>query len=208
MGLRFADLLPDYKASLNDAASVFTAADDADYKRHLSIAAAALSREKRPRTVAADLTVTAGVGEYTGVPADLIAPKVSLWNNGHASPWTLPPGPLPTLSVLGDGDGRVMVLQPAPTAAQIACFGATYRYYYLAEHAITTDAATSTLLPKDKALLILRAQIEAMRELSFRAYKKPITLRAGDGVAGGVASKNQTPPALWDLLRAEYEASP
>lgn len=208
MGLRFADLLPDYKASLNDAASAFTAAADADFKRHLVVAAAALSREKRPRTVAASFAVQADVAEYGDVPEDLIDTKVSLWNNGHASPWNLPPGPLPTLHVIGADENRRLLLMPAPSAQQVACFGATYRYYYLAEHAITDDAATSTLATRDKALLLLRASVEAMRELSLRAYKKPITLRAGDGIGGGVASKNQTPPALFDLLMEEYRKAP
>lgn len=207
MGLTAAQLLPDYRASLNDARTVF-ADDDSDFLRHLRVAAAALSREKRPRTALASITVQAGVNEYADVPDDLITPKVSTWANTGAVVWRLPPTPPPVLTVLGEGAGRVLLLTPAPTVEQINCWGSTLRYYYLGEHAITDDATTSTLHSKDRALLYLRAQMEAMRELSFRNYKKPITLRGGDGLGGAVASKNQTPPALWDLLRQEYEATP
>lgn len=207
MGLTLADLLPDYRASLNDARTVF-ADDDSDFIRHLKTAAAALSREKRPRTAVASVQVQPGQAEYPQVPDDLIAAKVCTWGNTGAPVWTLPPTPPPVLTVLGEGAGRVLLLTPAPTMEQVCCWGSTLRYYYLAEHRITADAQTSTLHSKDRALLYLRAQMEAMRELSFRNYKKPVTLRAGDGLGGAVASKNQTPPALWVLLRQEYEATP
>lgn len=206
MGLTLAELLPDYRASLNDARTVF-ADDDSDFTRHLRTAAAALSREKRPRTAVASVQVAVGVGEYPDVPDDLIAPKVCTWGNNGAPVWHLPPTAPPALTVLGEGSGRVLLLTPAPTFEQIRSWGSTLRYYYLAEHFITDAPATSTLHSKDRALLYLRAQMEAMRELSFRAYKKPVTLRAGDGLGGAVASKNQTPPAMWDLLRQEYEAT-
>lgn len=206
MGLTLAELLPDYRASLNDARSVF-AEDDSDFVRHLRTAAAALSREKRSRTAVAQIQVQAGVAEYLDVPDDLIAPKVCTWGNNGSPVWHLPPTPPPALTVIGDGTGRILLLTPPPTCEQVKAWGSTLRYYYLAEHHITNDPATSTLHSKDRALLYLRAQMEAMRELSYRAYKKPITLRAGDGIGGAVASKNQTPPAMWDLLRQEYEAA-
>lgn len=207
MGLTLTDLMTDYRASLHDAQSAF-AADNSDFERHLRVAAAALSREKRPRTAVGSVQVAAGVGEYTSVPAALIAPKAHSWGQGASPVWNLPPTPPPVLTVAEDETGRVLVLTPPPTAAQISAWGSTLRYYYLAEHQITDSAATSTLHSKDRALLYLRAQMEAMRELSFRNYKKPVTLRGGDGLGGAVASKNQTPPALWDLLRQEYEATP
>lgn len=206
MGLTLNELLPDFKASLNDAATVF-APDDTDFARQLRTAAAALAREKRPRTALAQIQVQPGQAEYPDVPDDLIAPKVCTWAHGGTAVWHLPPTPPPALTVLGEGTGRVLLLTPAPTPEQIKCWGSTLRYYYLAEHRITDSALTSTIQSKDRALLYLRAQMEAMRELSFRNYKKPITLRGGDGLGGAVASKNQTPPALWDLLRQEYEAA-
>jgi hypothetical protein len=231
MGLSLADLLPDYRASLNDAASAFPGVPatpgtpageggdppavpgdpgdpDADLRRHLIVALSALSREKRPRTRLASITLAEGVAEYPDVPADLLLVKVAVWPQRYVAPWNLPPGPLPLIGVAEAEDGRVITLRPAPTAEQVRMFGAEYRYYYFAAHALTDSATTSTLLEKDRALLLLRAQAEAMRELSFRGYKKPVTLRAGSGVGGAQVSKNQTPPALWDLLMQEYRTTP
>lgn len=211
MGLAWGDLLPDYKASLNDAANVFTGSEvdpDADFKRHLTRAAEALSREKRTRTVMAELTLVAGQSLYEDVPDDLIVTKVSAWPENYVLPWDAPSGPMPSLRCIETATGRAIALTPAPSSAQLAKFGSTYRYYYLAQHFITEEASTSTLAVKDQALLMLRAQVEAMRELSFRGYAKPVTLRGGAGVAGSQQTRNQTPAALWDLLMQEYRDSP
>lgn len=208
MALTLATLLPDYKASLSEAASAFRGTEDdadADFKRHLRTAVIEVSRTKRPRTLSASFTVVADQAEYGDVPADLITPKVAAWGRSGLAPWNLPRPPLPTLSLAESGGSRVLVLQPPPRADQIAAFGSTYAYYYYARHSI--EPGSESLPDADAPLVILRAQVEAMRELTFRNYNKPVTLRAGSGLGGAVMSKNMTPPAIYEMLLKEYQAA-
>lgn len=210
MGLTLTSVLPDYKASLSDAASLFRGTDldaDADFKRHLNVAKVALSREKRQRTCLGEITVTADVAEYAA-PDAVLMPKLQAWTTSNRQPWDTPNEPAPVVRLIEVDGVRKLSLSPAPSVRQIACFGATFRYYYLAAHQLTDDSATSTLAESDQPLLVLRAQVEAMRELAFRNYAKPVTLRAGAGAAGSMMTRNQTPAALYDLLLDEYRNSP
>jgi hypothetical protein len=205
MPVTFANLLTDYKASLNDAASVFTDAHDADFKRHLNAAARALALGKRPRTKVGELTLVADQQTYTTVPADLLLPKSALWGLSGEAPWNLPRGPLPTLTLAtGDDDAPMLVLSPAPTACQIAAYGSTYRYWYFAAHTLTD--AECTIAERDVNLVILRAQVEAMRELTFRNFIKPVTLRAGSGAAGS-QPRNGQPAHLFEALLHEFNGA-
>lgn len=208
MGLTWDQLLPDYVASLNDAASTFKGTEDdaqADFRRHLLRAADALSREKRTLTAVGELQVSAGVAMYDA-PANLLLPKLQAWSQLHVQPWDAPNEPMPVVLLIDTPEGKKLRLQPAPSPNQIRCFGSTFRYYYLVAHAITEDAATSTLTEGARHLLYLRAQVEAMRELAFRGYAKPVTLRAGSGV-GASPARNMTPAALHQALLDEYGRS-
>lgn len=204
MGLTLDSLLPDYTASLNDARLVFgedaSPEQAAALTRHLRTAAAALSAGKRPRTCMGSLTLVADQASYDAVPEDLLLPKVATWGVSTLMPWQLPPGPLPIIT-LAEFDGvPMLVLNPAPSACQIAAFGSAYAYYYFGTHQITADAGTSTVQEKDRNLLILRAQVEAMRETAMRNAHKPVTLRD----AGGGMTRNMTPAALYEKLLAEF----
>lgn len=208
MGLTLDDLLPDYTASLNSARAVFgkdgTDEQATNLTRHLRTAARAMSLDKRPRTRQGTFALVAGVADTADVPSDLLLPKVGLWGLGHlGEPWCLPPGPLPMLTLSETDAGRALTLMPPPSAAQIAAFGGTYRYYYFAAHQVTDDAATSTIDERDRNLLILRAQVEAMRETALRNAHMPVTLRDGMGSPGS----NTTPSALYAALLAEYNAA-
>jgi hypothetical protein len=211
VGLTIAELLPDYRASLNDAALVFGQDNSDDQKknltRHLTIAARKLAIGKRPRTRQATLSLVADQSSYGPVPEDLLLTKVSTWGITNRPQWHLPAGPLPILTLVDDdGTGsRAIVLTPAPTSEQICAFGSSYPFYYFAEHAITSDAATSTLQEKDRGLVILGGQVEAMREMAMRSIGKPVTLRDANG--GGVA-RNMTPAALYEKLLAEFNEAP
>jgi hypothetical protein len=171
--------------------------------RHLRTAAAAMSAAKRPRTCMASLTLVADQASYDAVPTDLLLPKVATWGVSTMQPWHLPPGPLPIIT-LAEFDGvPMLVLNPPPSACQIAAFGSTYAYYYFGAHQITDDAGTSTVQERDRNLLILRAQVEAMRETSMRNAHKPVTLREG----GGGMTRNMTPSALYAQLLAEFNGA-
>lgn len=204
MSLSLADLLQDYRASLHDARAVF-ADDDSDLLRHLRTACREVARHKRPRTLAAEITLVADQVEYTGVPDDLLLPKVSQWGFVNVKPWLAPRDPLPVISLL-DGSTRKLLLRPPPTAAQISAFGSTYVYYYLAAHTLDVDTGTTTVAEQDRDLVVLRAQVEAMRELAIRDAGKPVTLRGGS--PSGSAPKIGTPAALYQSLLAEFRDLP
>lgn len=199
------DLVADFKASLNDAAAVFDAAADGDFKRHLKVAALAFGC-KRERTLVGTLTLVADQPDYA-VPTDFLAFKSSLWGiapRARSQPWEKSwPGRLPGVRYLEVDSVKKLYLEPPPTAQQIAALGAEFRYYYSAGHAISDTASSTTILPGERGLFMLRAQAEAMRELTFRGVKKPVQLR--DGVSG--TPRNSTPAALYQALLEEFEAA-
>lgn len=204
MGVEYSTLLADYRASLHDAAKIFSD-DSKDLRRHLALAAREVARHKRPRTLTATVTLVADQAEYEGVPEDLLLPKISQWGHVNVKPWLVPREPLPVIRVL-DGTTRKLVLAPPPSSAQIAAFGATFTYYYLAAHTLDESANTTTIAAEDRDLVILRAQAEAMRELALRDAAKPVTLRGGN--ASGGAPKVGTPAALYQSLLAEFRELP
>lgn len=208
MGLTLTSLLPDYTASLNEARLVFGedgSQEQADaLTRHLRTAASAMSIAKRPRTCMGSLSLVADQASYATVPADLLLPKVATWGVSTLQPWQLPPGPLPIITLAEFEGVPMLVLNPPPSSCQISAFGSAYAFYYFGAHQITEDAGTSTVQEKDRHLVILRAQAEAMRETAMRNAHKPVTLRD----AGGGMTRNMTPSALFEKLLTEFNASP
>lgn len=204
MPIALDELLDSYQHSLHDAAGVFRD-DCSDFLRHLRVALREVALHKRPRTLTASVTLVADQVEYEDVPEDLLLPKLSQWGHVNVKPWLMPRDPLPVIRVL-DGTTRKLILAPPPTAAQIAAFGATFTYYYVAAHTLDADANTTTLSERDQDLVILRAQAEAMRELAMRDAAKPVTLRAGS--ASGGAPKVGVPAALYQSLLAEFREWP
>lgn len=204
MGVALSVLVSELKESLHDAASVFDAAQDADFQRMLRVAARDLAATKRPRTLVGELSLVADQDTYTTVPADLLLPKVGIWGTGtlRSRPWDAPNEPLPTISLAELGGAPVLVLSPAPSSRQLCAFGSVYRYYYLAGHVLSETPSASTIQDRDVGLLILRAQAEAMRELAMRNYFKPVTLRsASPGVS---LSRNGEPATLYQAMLREF----
>ncbi|HEY1102986.1 MAG TPA: hypothetical protein VGE70_06125 [Burkholderiaceae bacterium] len=200
------DLVADLKLSMNDSASVFKAADDADFVRFLDNALADMAH-KRPRTKLATLTLaqfqsTYALAGYT----DFIDYKTHIWGEGRQVPryWEPGyPGALPRIAAMWDGTLWSLVLDPAPTCVQIQVLGSAFKLWYFARHSIAADAADTTVAPADRALLLLRAQAEAMRELALRNMHKPVQLR--DGFSG--VARNSTPPALYETLLKIFRES-
>jgi len=198
------DLLADYKASLQDASKVFTAANDTDFNRHLDVAALAMGRV-RPRTLLGTLTLVADQFNYAA-PADFLMYKSALWGviTARVSPWEKHYyGKLPNVSVAVNGAVREMHLLPAPTALQITLLGAGFKFYYFAGHTIDTIAANTTILAVDRWVLLLRAQAEAMKEMAMRNIGKPVQMR--DGISGG--TRNGTPAYLYEQLMKMFEGA-
>ncbi len=198
-----ADLVADLKASLHDAADVFAGADDSDFKRHLDAAALAFARA-RPRSVQAEVTLTADVQEYAA-PADCLRVTETLW---HVSPRQAPlpwekntVGSLPRVTVAEVAGVRKLLFIPPPTAQQITVLGAAYRYRYRAAHVISASAASTSIHAGDRGLLLLRAQAEALREIAIRGARKPVQLR--DGLSG--TPRSGVPSALYQAMLDEFE---
>ncbi len=199
-GMSKAELVTDLKASLQDAASLFTA-HDADFERHLDQAALDLPRV-RPRVVPGELTLQPGQNAYPA-PADFVAMAEPFWGRRERhrrQPWENGwPGRLPRAKALVVSGTAHLWLDPAPSAAQLSALGATYTYTYFTAHALGVTEAGTTVRPADRGLLLLRAQAEAMKELAMRNHSKRVALR--DGVSSG--PRNGTPAALHaQLLRA------
>lgn len=196
------DLVADLKASLHDAAEVFTGASDADFIRLLDVSALDFARV-RPRTLIGSVTLQANVPIYP-LPADFYLYKADLWADPSriGQPWEKTyAGRLPSIRTAEFSGVRSLVLQPAPSAQQIYRLGANFQFYYLAKHVIGVIDADTSINAGDRGLLILRAQAEAMRELAMRNIAKPMSLR--DGMNS--APRNGTPSALYSLLLDEFE---
>lgn len=200
-----ADLVTDLKASLFDAASVFTSAADADFKRFLKQSLPDM-QFKRPVTRLGALTLAADVGRYAVAEADFAALKTDLWREPSKlpKPWEPTyPGPLPRICAARDGAAWFIQFEPAPTALHIGALGSAFKFYYFAAHAIAPLEADTTVNPQDRGLLLVRAQAEAMLAMAIRNSGKAVQMR--DGMSG--TPRNSTPAALADqLLRMFREA--
>jgi len=195
------DLIADLQRSLHDAASVFNAAADADWKRLLAIALTAM-QGKRPRTLLGQVTLSADEPLYAVPGSDFAAYKTHVWGGRPPKPWTEAyPGALPRVAAVQNGSAWQLVFDPAPTWAHINAYGSDFKFWYFGKHTVGATAGDSTLADADRPLLLLRAQAEAMRELTMRNINKPTQLR--DGLSG--TPRNSTPAALYRELLAEWE---
>lgn len=205
MDLIVEEVIADLKASLHSAARQFEgtqADDDADFKRILRAAGAALA-QRRGRTKLGEITLVADEPRYTTAPADLLYLKAPLWGQGNRiKPWADDyPGPLPRARAVFEDGSPVIVLSPSPSQAQINTLGSSYRFYYAASIWSGEDADPIHLEDDaDRDLLMLRAQAEACRELSLMQIS-----RVGETKIKMAQSSNMTPTALWQALMAEFD---
>lgn len=198
-----ADVVADLKRSLHDSATVFTAADDADFVRFLALALLDMAW-KRPLTGVGQVVLVAGQARYplTTYP-DFANYKTHMWGTGAClpKPWEPGyPGALPRVASVQEAGGPCLAFDPAPSAAHLAVLGSTFKFWYAARHVLAADAAQTTVAPQDRGLLLLRAQAEAMREMALRNLGKPVQMR--DGLSG--APRNSTPAALYETLLHEF----
>ena len=181
--------------SLGKAADRF----DGELARLLGIALAALNTD-RPRNRTGEITLTAG-GLMYDAPADLLALSLIEWGANDATPQWDPryAGPMPRVSAQQDDAGPVLLFRPAPTHRQIVAWGSVFRFRYRARHVLTNDE--SSLTPEQAALLLLRAQAQAMQELAVSGVVQPIQLHKG---MGATMPSNGTPAALAAQLMDAY----
>lgn len=198
-----ASLVADHKAALGSTAAQFKAASDADFVRHIDRAALDLGR-KRKRTLLGSVTLVADEDAYDP-PADLVCPVQPLWGldeRRRLKPWD-PRYPkwLPRLTFVETTTGPKLLINPAPTAAEIGALGETYRFYYQARHVVDAVEANTTVPEADRGLLLLRAAAEAMRELALSGVTEPVQFHRGVGAT----PKNSTPQALHSALMEAFE---
>lgn len=204
--MSMADLVASLKASLHDAAAVFVGAGatiDAEFERFL-LQALPDMQLKRPATRLGTVTIEANFPRVAvgALNTGFSAFKTFLWGDGLTiRPWEPAyPGPLPRVSATFAEQQWWLNFYPAPSAKQISAHGSKFDFWYYAEHAIGTLPADTTINQQDRGLLILRAQVEAMRELAIRNAGKPVQLR--DGISG--TPRNSTPAALAELLMRTF----
>lgn len=201
-----ADLVADLKRSMHDSAAVFDAPLDADFVRFLQQALPDMGW-KRPRTQLGQVTLTAGEANYTlaGLP-NFYGYKLHMWDQGAGYPQAWEPGypgALPRVSSYKDGAGNWLAFSPPPSAAHVALRGSAFKFYYFAIHTIGAAAVDTTVAAGDRGLLLLRAQAEAMLELTLRNMGKPVQLR--DGLSG--TPRNSTPAGMQEVLMRMFEAA-
>ena len=94
------------------------------------------------------------------------------------------------------------MLDPAPSQANIDDAGATLPYYHIVPHVIHASNGALTTIPAAlRGLLILRAQVEAMRQLAMRNSQKQVSMMEGYGNV----SRNGTASYLFEALSQEFE---
>ncbi len=197
MSMKESDLVADLKASLHDSAAVFRAALDADFRRFIADALPDM-QFKRPITRLGTVVLTEGEPRYAMPVGDFAALKTSLWGGTtRLRPWEPGyPGAVPRVHATWDGAAWWVELESAPTPAQLAAWTRELTFWYFARHVVSDEAGATTVNTLDRGLLLLRAQVEAMRELSVRNASKPVQLR--DGLSG--TPRNSTPAALYQAL--------
>ncbi|MFZ4286637.1 hypothetical protein [Variovorax sp. HJSM1_2] len=200
------DLALDLQHSLHDSATAFGADALADMRRFVLQALPAMAL-KRPRTKLGQVLLQAEVPRYSLADcADFSAYKTHLWEQRGCAlqPWDAGyPGATPRMSASNDGAGYWLDFAPAPNALHIAARGSSFRFYYFATHTLGDEPTESTVNLADRGLLLLRAQVEALRELAIRNVTKPVAMR--DGYSG--QPRNSTAAALHAQLLEIFEAA-
>lgn len=201
MTMKEADLVADLVASLHDSASVFRASLNADFKRFITQALPDM-QFKRPITRLGSVQVEESTARYAMPVSDFAALKTPLWGaTTRQRPWEPGyPGAVPRLQANWDGAAWWLELETPPTACQVAAWGRDLSFWYFARHVVSNTEGATTVNALDRGLLLLRAQAEAMRELTLRNVAKPVQLR--DGLSG--TPRNSTPAALYQALLQEF----
>lgn len=189
-------LAEDLEFSLLDTASVF----EGQLGEVLHAGLALFSRYK-PQLKMGTLDLVAGQ-RYYDCPTDFVSFVVSLWAEAHR---TLPrwhpdyPVRLPRPVPIRVDTGRQLLLDHAPTDAQVSAYGVVYPFTYRARHSISATAEDTTVPEHHRDLLLLCGQIEAMRRMIARNIRRSAAVN--DAVSG--QPRNGTPMAVYRALMDE-----
>ena len=208
--MAMADLVAVLKTSLHDVGSVFegdTGAPDANFERFL-LQALPDMQLKRPATRLGSIELREGIARtsVSGSNPGFAAFKTHMWGDGcKIKPWSPDyPGTLPRVSASFESSQWWLNFSPAPSGRQISAYGSQFDFWYYALHTIGELPEDTTIGLQDRGLLILRAQVEAMRELAIRNAGKPVAMR--DGVSSQLRTAN--PSAMADSLMRQFLETP
>lgn len=199
--MSLADLLVTHKAALMDAADVFASGGSEDLELHLKTAADDFRRVK-PNMQYGEITLVAEQRAYA-LPAGIGDYRYDTWGQRRKLTWERGySGRLPRTQLAVVAGVQKLVLDPAPTQANIDDAGSILPYYHAVPHVIhATDGAQTTIPLALRGLLILRAQVEAMRQLAMRNSQKQVSMMEGYGNV----SRNGTASYLFEALSQEFE---
>lgn len=171
--------------------------------RYIRVAVADLHRV-RPRLRLHTITLAAGVARYE-MPTDAVRVQRTGWHAAWQAiaPWNRMGVTLPVATVHTAGAARELELSPAPSAAFLALVGHIHSLHYYAQHTVGETEADTSVPLEDRALVILRAQAEAMKEIALSNSGKPGSIKGGDASM----PRNSTPAAVYQELMAEFERS-
>lgn len=197
-----AELALALQASLQDSAKAF-GDDAAVFGRCVDTALQAYTR-LRPHRLRVGVSWRFG-GPNHAVPPNTLRVAALQWTDPVIAQWmgagNLAPPPPPQAEIIDTNTGLQLHLS-APLHGKAPSAGTVYVTLH-APHVLATnaeDTTESTVPESDADLLLLRAQVEALRELSNRGITKPVALR--DGYSQGAA--NGTPAALYERMLAEW----
>jgi hypothetical protein len=210
---RRTDFIATLKASLHRVANVLNADDDADFERIVTNALRAMSQpDGAPLIKKAVITLLPDVMEYEA-PADFIAIRgTPLWgmeSRQSSVPWRSGFLCRPLAFSVVHIDVPMLALKRAPSASEMAIYGAECPIYYYAHHVLVDDVESedenepppvnpSTVQEADMLVLLTRAQAEAVYELVIRNYTEPVS------VMGGQDDLNGSPQQVYSLLIGKY----
>lgn len=192
------------ESSLLDAVKIFgdnAAAWNPHLERHLDAAVTDFDRVA-PLLEGAQIQLIADAANYA---ADARAIRFHgseiLDKQQHIDPWDdfrVPEVPVPSLARISNV--KTWVFRPVPTAFILNRIGSIYPFTYFAAHKL--DATDNTTFDaRHLPLLVLRAQVEALRELAVRNAHKPVALR--DPNYSQI--RNGTPAALAEQFMRLWE---
>jgi hypothetical protein len=182
---------------------VFVSADpqapDAEFERFL-LQALPDMQVKCPITKLGTITLMANFPRYSlGSITGFAAFKTQLWGDTcRLKPWEDGyPGAVPRVSASYEAGQWWLDFDPAPSSRAVAVWGSKFDFWFFGTHAIGDAAVDTTINAQDRGLLILRAQVEVMREMSIRNAGRPVAMR--DGFSG--QPRNGHAAVIWkDLL--------
>jgi len=193
--------------SLLEAVKIFgdnAAAWNPHLDRHLNAAVADFDRVA-PLLEGAQIQLVADAANYA---ADARAIRFHgseiLDKQQHVDPWDdfrVPEVPVPFLGRISGV--KTWVFRPVPTAFILDRIGSIYPFTYFAAHVLDDAvAANTTFDARHLPLLVLRAQVESLRDLAVRNAHKPVALR--DPNYSQI--KNGTPAALAEQFMRLWES--